>query len=504
MRSSRSNDGVASGNIGLSTYCLIVDFSISISVIVGVVKLLLLGSIDDILIRIMFILSVISIFIEVAGLLIIHGITDVILGLVLVVILVRGSTGAGGSFTLQLVLLLSSEDVSSCNCLVRAEADFAATLAAIMDPFGRDVGSGLLVLDDKLVLAIEGQALRRRVLLLRVLDIIEPANRAAVENVNILKAVGVDSGEAASPVVLDANLRRDHVAFGKDGLTETLHGLVDGVLGGARLHAVSDLVPRDLDAHLATLVVHVEKELLIHALAYGHEAEEKEEILTTPIEDLASTLALVLGNELEAAREERVLLGVAHPMNGPRGTGDHLGPRLSGTLDRSGGLALSLGGALTSFGLAGGGGRGRALVVGRLLPLGGIVEMLGGNGVNLAALVAWADSRAVGRSRALGGAFGGESGLLGVAASGASIVEYDEKDAATAEYQSTGGESRSEEVMMTSDDVAKEDDDDLLAACNPRGEGDGIVDDVCDDCEPRSEKVMVTGEDVSESVIRER
>ncbi|KAK6844501.1 hypothetical protein PG995_014611 [Apiospora arundinis] len=83
------------------------------------------------------------------------------------------------------------------------------------------------------------------------------------------------------------------------------------------------------------------------------------------------------------------------------------------------------------------------------------------------------------------------------------IADYGERDAATAEYQSTGGESRSEEVMMTSDDVAKEDDDDLLAACNPRGEDDGIVDDLFDDCQPRSEKVVVTGEDVSESVIRE-
>ncbi|KAK8025045.1 hypothetical protein PG990_002868 [Apiospora arundinis] len=395
------------GDEGL-TYCLIVDFSISVSVIVGVIKLLiLLGGIDDILIRIMLILSVINILIKVAGLLIIHGNTDFILDLVLVFILVRGSTGAGGWFTLQFVILLSSEDVSSCNSLVRAEADFAATLTAIMDPFGRDVGSGLLVFDDKLMLAIEGQALRRRVLFLRVLDIIKPANRAAIENVSILKAVRVDSGEAASPVVLDANLRRDYVALGKDGLAKTLHGLVNGVLGGAGLNAVSDLVPRDLDAHLATLVAMKMK-------------SRNKELHTTPIEDLAGTLALILGNELEAAGEERVLLGVAHPMNGPRGTGDHLGSRLSGTFDGSGGLALPLGNTLTSLGLAGGGGGGGALVVGRLLPFRGIVEMLGGNGVNLAALVAWADSRAVRRGRALGSAFGSQLGLLGVAASGAS------------------------------------------------------------------------------------
>ncbi|KAK8039600.1 hypothetical protein PG993_008011 [Apiospora rasikravindrae] len=114
-----------------------------------------------------------------------------------------------------------------------------------------------------------------------------------MEDVDILEAVGVDTSEAACPRVFGAELGRDNMALSKDGLSKALHGLEQGFLGSARVEAVGNFVPRDVEAGFRAFVVHVEKELLIHAITCDETLELRNmswrngKILTVPRKEIA-------------------------------------------------------------------------------------------------------------------------------------------------------------------------------------------------------------------------
>ncbi|KAK8093938.1 hypothetical protein PG997_000623 [Apiospora hydei] len=224
-----------------------------------------------------------------------------------------------------------------------------------------------------------GATLGCRVLLLRVVHLFEPSNGSAVEDVYILEAVGVDTSEAACPRIFGANLGRDNVALGEDGLSKTLHGLEQGFLGGAGVESMGDLVPRHIESCLAALVEHVEKQLLIHAIPCH----------------------LVL---------DRTLLG----------SGLSLGLLRLGV-----GWSLALAGGSALAPLALGGGRRRGGIRAVLILGSAVFVVVGGFGkdgvaLSLASLVCGSGVASVGRrSGALLGAGGCKLGLAGVAAGGA-------------------------------------------------------------------------------------